>query len=145
MKEYYKDLCKEIQVTPNSYFANLLPNESNEPCMHEEIDLGKNYVGDRGALPIIKVFEICPVLRSIKLKDNGLRNKSIEFLCKSLKQHPGGIQFVDLSHNYISTGAGKDIEALLKENVIIREVNIDGTKIDPEIRIRIQDLLAKRT
>jgi len=95
-------------------------------------------------LPILKVIELCPTIKSIKLKDNGLRNKAVEALCLSLKAHPNQVHRLDLSNNYISTGAGKSIEALLKENAQIKEIKIDGTKIDPEIRIRIMDILAKR-
>ena len=159
-----------MQVTPNSLFSNLvrysfscyvsarvltsitflaethlqLPNEPNHPLITEELDFSRNYVGDRGLVPIIKVLELCPMLKVLRLKNNGLRNKSIEALCTSLKQNPGSLCRLDLSHNYISTGAGKQLEALLKENTTVREINLEATKIEPEIRIRIMDTLAKR-
>lgn len=60
-----------------------------------------------------------------------------------MKNHKG-ITSLDLSNNYISTGAGKALEELLEVNKKIAYINLDGTKIDEEIKLRIQDILKKR-
>lgn len=84
-----------------------------------------------------------PRLKSLKLKNNGLRNKSIVELSEIFQKH-GSIKEIDLSNNFISTGAGKALEKLLHANQNIKVLNIDGTKIDADIRIKIQDILRKR-
>src|SRR5690606_28972847 len=108
------------------------------------IDFTINYVGDRGMIAIIKVIAVgFPNLRVLRLKNNGLRNKAVIEISERMAHH-SNIEEIDLSNNYISTGAGKALEKLLKENHRIRIVNIDGTKIDADIRIRIQDTLRER-
>lgn len=144
LREFYKEVCVELKVTPNSQFSDMLPGNVGEPLLQEEINLSVNYVGDRGMTAVTKVLAVgCPNIKVLRLKDNGLRNKSVIELAECLRSH-SKIELLDLSNNYISTGAGRALEKLLQENGHIRFLNVENTKIDAEIRLRIQDILKQR-
>lgn len=60
-----------------------------------------------------------------------------------LRDHPS-LEEIDISHNFVSTGAGKALLSLLQFNQVIKNINIEGTRIEPELRLRIHDALKGR-
>jgi Ran GTPase-activating protein (RanGAP) involved in mRNA processing and transport len=122
-------------------FAAVFPSGSpRDKLTGDVLDLSRNFLGDRGVVPIIAVIERSPTIKSIVLVENGLRNNAIKSLCNSLAHHTG-VTSVDVSHNFISEGAGNAILALLKENRKIVQFDIQNTKIDAELRVAIKDAL----
>lgn len=61
-----------------------MPNIPGEKLKGTELDLNRNYIGDRGVLAVCAIIAACPNLKSIKLRDNGIRNKGTIALCKTI-------------------------------------------------------------
>lgn len=138
LKEVYEEQCRERQVHSNSSLLSALPDRQGATFQGEVLDLSRNFLGDKGLVPLISVIERSPAIKSVILSENGLRNNAIKALCHALVNHTG-VTSVDVSHNYISEGAGNAILALLKENRKISHFDIQNTKIDAELRVAIKD------
>mmetsp|Transcript_5796 Transcript_5796/g.8522 ORF Transcript_5796/g.8522 Transcript_5796/m.8522 type:complete len:145 (+) Transcript_5796:55-489(+) len=141
LRDLYLTVCKKERVTPNSIVQKMLPADSAE-YPEDELDLSQNYLGDRG---FAAFCDILPELRIHKLsvRHNGLRNKAVVKLCDVLKEHET-IEAIDLSDNFISTGAGVAIVELLRANKVIKAVILEHTKIDAKMRVTIENLLKGR-
>mmetsp|Transcript_4710 Transcript_4710/g.17702 ORF Transcript_4710/g.17702 Transcript_4710/m.17702 type:complete len:148 (-) Transcript_4710:253-696(-) len=143
LREKYLASCKTEIVTPNSVFQKMLPDDPDTEFPSDTLDFTRNYVGDRGVVPVLQTLAHMPNICILKLKDNGLRNNAIHQLEKILKDHPSLIE-IDLSHNFISTGAANSLLRLLDENQVIRKIDLEGTKIEPELRLKIGEKLKQR-
>lgn len=139
LKEVYEDQCRDRHVHFNSSLLAALPDRQGAAINSEILDVSRNFLGDKGFVPLLSVVERSQ-LKSIICTENGLRNNAIKSLCQVIVNHPN-IVSVDVSHNYISDGAGTAILSLLKENRKIVRFEIQNTKIDPELRVSIKDAL----
>ena len=140
LKEVYEDQCRDRHVHSNSSILLSLPDRQGAAINGEVLDVSRNFLGDKGLVPLLAVVERSTTLKNLILTENGLRNNAIKSLCQAIVNHPN-IVSVDVSHNYISDGAGTAILALLKENRKIVHFDIQNTKIDPELRVSIKDAL----
>lgn len=139
LQEVYDDACRESNVHPNSAFYKLLPDRPTAPIPGESLDLRRNYVGDKGMVPVLAVVQLSQHLKKLDLTENGLRNAAVERLSAVVAKHKG-ITSINLSDNYISDGAAKALETLLKENNRIVDLTLVNTKIDAEARLRLKTL-----
>jgi hypothetical protein len=143
LRDVYEESCKTADVHINSALAKALPERHGAPLQGDVLDLSRNYVGDRGIVPVLSIIQRSPHLRRLVLCENGLRNNAVKLLCNVVAKHPS-ISSLDLSDNYISEGAGTAIEALLAENPRVVEIGFRNTKIDSqEQRLRIKELLER--
>jgi hypothetical protein len=143
LRDVYEEACKSADVHVNSALAKFFPERHGAPLSGEVLDLSRNYVGDRGLVPVLSVIQRSPHLKRLVLCENGLRNNAVKHLCTVAAKHPNLVS-IDLSDNYISEGAGNAIEALLLENPRILEVSFRNTKIDShEQRLRIKELMER--
>ncbi|KAH9601726.1 Leucine-rich repeat [Trypanosoma melophagium] len=139
LRDLYIKSCAEVRQNPNSGVLDFLsanPVSSSIEC----IDVSRNYLGDRGVLPLLAVVDRCQNLQEINLGENGLRNNAIRALCISAVKHPS-LRCIDVSDNYISEGAAVHLQHLLEDNPRIRWLGIDNTKIDVEWRVKLRDLV----
>eukprot|EP00760_Papus_ankaliazontas_P034943 PhM_4_TR7558/c0_g1_i2/m.3775 len=118
----------------------MLPEKPGHVLATDSLDLRRNYVGDRGLIPVIAVVQSSPQLRRINFAENGLRNNAVKVMCAAIARHPT-ITSVDVSDNYISEGAGRALECLLKENPRIVELQFANTKLDVDVRLRLKELI----
>jgi hypothetical protein len=148
LREIYEEGCREHGVHPNSTFAKLLPVKQGVTIHDDTLDLSRNYLGDRGIIPVAAVVQRCPNVKRLVLSENGLRNNGVKSLSAVLVKHVG-ITSLDLSDNYISHGALGALEHLLLDNPRVVELSIANTKFEVDARLRLKDLaaanLAKRT
>lgn len=143
LRDVYEEACKAADVNVNSALAKSFPERHGAPLSGDVLDLSRNYVGDRGLIPVLSVIQRSPHLRKLILCENGLRNNAVKHLCAVAAKHPNLVS-IDLSDNYISEGAGNAIETLLLENSKILEVGFRNTKIDShEQRLRIKELMER--
>jgi len=143
LREVYDDKCKEIHTSkPNSVILGMLPDKPSSTLSSDTLDLRRNYVGDKGLVPVLEVVQRSPQLRKLNFSENGLRNNSIKLMCAVLLKHPG-VTSIDVSDNYISEGAGRALEQLLKENPRITDLSFVNTKIDVDLRLRLKELLGQ--
>jgi Ran GTPase-activating protein (RanGAP) involved in mRNA processing and transport len=140
LREVYEESCAAWRVRPNSVLSKTLP-EKPGIALAEVLDLSRNYVGDRGLLPVLDIVQKSPQLRRLVFAENGLRNNAIKAMVQAVLKHPS-ITSIDVSENYISEGAGKALETLLRENPRIVELGFSNTKIDVDCRLRLKDLVA---
>lgn len=140
LREIYLKSCSENGLHPNSGIIMMLPEKSGAPFYSDILDVSRNYLGDKGMLPIIAVAAKISGLRFLIAKENGLRNKSVSALCEMAAKHTS-LESIDVSDNYISEGAAISIETLLHENRRILDFGIQNTKIDVEKRVLIRELL----
>ena len=147
LREVYDDARKEISSSkPNSEVVRMLPDKPGivlqTPSGSDMLDLRRNYVGDKGLVPVLAVIQRSPQLRRLNFAENGLRNNAIKVMCATLAKHPG-VTSIDVSDNYISEGAGRALEQLLKENPRITELNFNNTKIEVDLRLRLKELVSQ--
>eukprot|EP01060_Flectonema_neradi_P028012 TRINITY_DN37688_c0_g1_i1.p1 TRINITY_DN37688_c0_g1~~TRINITY_DN37688_c0_g1_i1.p1 ORF type:complete len:183 (+),score=41.96 TRINITY_DN37688_c0_g1_i1:44-550(+) len=141
LREIYEEACVEMKVTPNSVLLNTLPNKVGMVLNSDSLDLSRNYVGDRGLVPVLAIVQRSPQLQKLNFSENGLRNNAIKAMVGILKYHPE-ISSIDVSDNYISEGAGRALESLLKENTRITDLQFNNTKIDVDLRLKLKEQLA---
>jgi hypothetical protein len=142
LRDVYEDSCKERQVHANSSVLSLLPDRQGVALATDTLDVSRNYLGDKGIVPLLHVVERSPALRRLVAAENGLRNNAVKSICAVAAKHPN-LREIDLSGNYISEGAAAAILRLLDDNRRLVAVNIEDTKIDVETRVRIKDLLER--
>lgn len=143
LRDVYEESCRASDVHVNSALVRFFPERHGAPISVDTLDLSRNYVGDRGLIPVLSVIQRSPHLRKLSLCENGLRNNAVKLLCNVAAKHPSLVS-IDLSDNYISEGAGTAIEGLLSENPRITEIGFRNTKIDShEQRLRIKELLER--
>jgi hypothetical protein len=143
LRDVYEESCRASNVHVNSSLSKFFPERHGAPISVDTLDLTRNYVGDRGLIPVLSVIQRSPHLRKLVLCENGLRNNAVKLLCNVAVKHPSLVS-IDLSDNYISEGAGSAIENLLAENPRITEVGFRNTKIEShEQRLRIKELLER--
>lgn len=128
-----------MNVHPNTVFSKALPDKAGMSLQSDVIDLRRNYIGDKGMIPVLHVVQRCPGIKRLVVTENGLRNAAVEKICAVAGKHPG-LTSIDLSDNYISEGAGKALESLLSDTPRIVDVGITNTKIEAEQRLRIKML-----
>ena len=139
LQEIYEDSCRDEGVHPNSTFFRLLPDKPGVLLLQDSLDLHRNYVGNRGIVPVLAVIQRCPQIKRLILTENGLRNSAVEAICHMVAKH-GSITSIDLSDNYISEGAAVALEQLLTETPRITDVGLVNTKIDAETRLKLKNL-----
>lgn len=140
LREVYLKSCSENGIHSNSGITAILPEKPATPFYSDTLDVSNNYLGDKGMLPIIAVAAKISGLRSLVMRENGMRNKSVQALCAMALKHPC-LEHIDLSDNYISEGAAISIEMLLRGNRHIIDVGIENTKIDVDKRVLIRELI----
>lgn len=140
LRELYLKSCAENGLLPNSVIVDLFPDKPGVPFPLEVIDIRSNYLGDRGILPLLATVDHMANLRALVLSQNGIRNKGVEALANCLSRHPT-VEYVDISDNYISEGAARSLERLLRCNHRIVDVVIENTKIDVGWRVKLKDLM----
>ena len=139
LRETYEDSCREHAAHPNSVLLKLLPDRQGVGLASDTLDLSRNYVGDRGVMPVLAVCQRSTQLKRLVLVENGLRNAGVINLCAVLAKHPS-VTAVDLSSNYISQGAATALAQLLSENPRIVDLGIANTKFDVDARLRLKEL-----
>eukprot|EP00760_Papus_ankaliazontas_P034942 PhM_4_TR7558/c0_g1_i1/m.3772 len=80
LKEIYEDACRDVSAKPNSVFLAMLPDKPGHVLATDSLDLRRNYVGDRGLIPVIAVVQSSPQLRRINFAENGLRNNAVKVM-----------------------------------------------------------------
>lgn len=141
LRDVYLKKCAESGIPPNSAVIGLLPDKAGAAFGNEVLDVSSNYLGDKGVVPLLAAVERMTELRAVVLTENGLRNKAIEALCAVAAKHPT-IEYIDVSDNFISEGAARSLEKLLRANPHVVEVVVEHTKIDVEWRVKLKDLIA---
>ncbi|KAJ9450391.1 putative serine/threonine-protein kinase roco5 [Diplonema papillatum] len=144
LREVYEECCLEERVTPNSVLLDFLPEKPGVVLASSVLDLSRNYVGDRGLLPVVSVVMLCPHIEAASFSDNGLRNNAVKALSSAFSQHPG-LTSLDLSDNYISAGGAAALMTLLQQNNRIKSLNLTNTKIDVDDRLKIKEMLAENS
>jgi hypothetical protein len=122
-------------VTPNSALRNFFSTASLETI--DVLDLHRNYLGDRGILPVLDMLSHCKVLKRVVLSENGIRNNGAIALAQALKAH-ATVSSVDVSGNQISLGGGKALLELLATNPKIKDIGFANTRIDVQVRLKIK-------
>lgn len=89
-------------------------------------DFSRCYVGDRGALPLIRALQADPSFTALNLSSCGLSSGAVQALVDMLVTHPC-ITSLDVSNNPISDEGGVMLTWLLENNNNIVNCNIDKT------------------
>lgn len=121
----------------------------------EEIDLSNNYVGNRGILAVLDVIVKLPAFRFLNcsnqklyntdLNEESVRgNDTVDRIVEVFKVHPT-VNALDIGQNPISNYAGRKLLLLAQANNRICRVELDGTRVDFELRKRIKQQCEKNT
>lgn len=110
----------------------------------KEIDISRNYVGNRGILSLLEMVKVLPNCRSLNLSDQKIYNTdlsdssvkgnfTIERIVDVCAVHPT-ISSLNLSSNPISNFAGRKLLSLAKTNQRICRIDVSNTHIDFDLR-----------
>jgi Ran GTPase-activating protein (RanGAP) involved in mRNA processing and transport len=138
LKELYDETCRESHVHSNSLLLASLPDRQGAGLAQDVLDISRNYLGDKGLLPLLQVVQRSTTLKRLILSENGLRNNAVKQVCAVAAKHPS-LTGIDFSDNYISEGAGQAILDLVEENHRISFIGINNTKIPAELRVSIKN------
>ena len=87
LRDVYKAACVAMGIKPNSGVMRILPTE---PGAHVRcLNLGLNYIGVRGVLPMLEVLKHNKGLTVLDLQDNNLENGEVQALAQLLMESPG--------------------------------------------------------
>ena len=132
LREIYAVKCDDLHCKKNSGLLKILPDKAGHFEDLETLDLGTNFVGPKGLLPVLEVVGVCVNLHTFSLKDNQLTNQSVCDVCDFAAQHPS-LTSLDFSDNPITLSAGKALLQLANLNPRIRAITLDGTNIRPMV------------
>ncbi|KAG8343146.1 Cyclic nucleotide binding domain [Trypanosoma vivax] len=145
---------KEGVKQPNTTLMDFFRNHPSVEDI-EEIDLSKNYIGNRGILAVLRVIEYLPSFRFLNcsnqklyntdLNDESVKgNETVDRIVEVFKAHPTA-NALDISHNPISNYAGRKLLALTQTNLRICRVELSETRVDFSLRSRITQQCEKNT
>lgn len=151
--EVYLHYCKEYKCRPNSRLVSgvrfhfdsnksKLSSNPNAFCKQGVINLNGNYVGDRGVRPVLELVKRIQSCTTLLLRQNGIRNPGVKEIVEMAKNHPS-LTSIDLSHNAISLGGGNSLLELVRTNKRITSINLDKTRIEVDLKMRIQKFCDK--
>ena len=138
LKDLYDDTCKEQHIHANSQLLSSLPDRQGAGLPTDVLDISRNFIGDKGVVPLLQVVQRSTTLKKLVLVENGLRNNAVKQVCAVAAKHPS-LTSIDFSDNYISEGAGQAILELVQENHKITYVGVHNTKIGAELRVSIKN------
>ncbi|CCW66857.1 unnamed protein product [Phytomonas sp. Hart1] len=146
--QVYLEACKRHGVKlPNPDLVKfLLAHDSFSEI--EEIDVGNNYLGNRGILALLEVVKALPKIRFLNLSDQKLYNTDLNqgsvkgnatmdavvALCGT---HPT-LTSLDLSRNPIGNYAGRRLLGLAQANPNLSRIELANTQVDFDLRQRIK-------
>ncbi|KAH9600151.1 Cyclic nucleotide-binding domain [Trypanosoma melophagium] len=151
----FLDACRKEGVKqPNTILMDFF-REHPSPSEIDEIDLSKNYVGNRGILALLDVIEVLPSFRFLNcsnqklyntdLSDDSVRgNTTVDRIVEVFKVHPTA-NALDISNNPISNYAGRKLLTLTQVNRRICRVELRDTRVDFDLRKRIMQQCEKNT
>jgi CRP-like cAMP-binding protein len=131
--------------------------KEDEPILEdiEDIDLDNNYVGNRGILALLDVIEALPNFRSLSVagqklyhtdlsEDSVKGNPTVDRIVEVYKAHPSATA-LDISANPVSNYAGRKLLGLCQLNPKICRIGVKSTRIDFDLRKRIDVQCEKNT
>eukprot|EP00758_Cryptobia_borreli_P007713 Tbor_TRINITY_DN5324_c2_g3::TRINITY_DN5324_c2_g3_i1::g.3926::m.3926/K04739/PRKAR; cAMP-dependent protein kinase regulator len=121
----------------------------------EDIDLSNNYVGNRGIIALLEVVKTLPNFRYLNISNQKLYNTdlsddtikgnaTVDKVVEVLKSHPS-VNSLDVSENPISNYAGRRLLGLVQVNHNICRVNMKNSRVDFDLRNRINMQCEKNT
>eukprot|EP00744_Colponema_vietnamica_P018596 GILI01026246.1.p1 GENE.GILI01026246.1~~GILI01026246.1.p1 ORF type:complete len:368 (+),score=36.10 GILI01026246.1:23-1126(+) len=141
-RDVYALLCKRRRCRCVSSVSLMLPEKVNSWNEVSIIDLGRTYVGPKGALVVIEICKLFANLKELRLANNYLENASVWALCKMAQFHPS-IRRVDVSGNDISWTAGMCLLELTAKNSQLESVVLCDTLLKPTI-VNLIDVQTRR-
>jgi CRP-like cAMP-binding protein len=153
----YVIACKKHGVKrPNPAVLKFFKDE--EPIAEdiEDLDLSGNYIGNRGILALLDVIESSlPNFRCLNISNQKLYNTdlsedsvkgnaTVDRIVDVLKAHPTA-NALDISNNPISNYAGRKLLGLVQLNSRMCRVELHDTRVDFDLRKRIQSQCEKNT
>eukprot|EP00667_Euglena_gracilis_P001980 EG_transcript_1977 len=138
LRAMYAAKCDALQCKKNSALLRDLPDVPGAQDDLRELDLGANFLGPKGLLPVLEVVRECRNLTTLSLRDNQLTNQSVLDLCDVALYHPS-LRSLDLSHNPITLSAGKALLDLVTTNPRITHVGLEHTNVRPAVAKSVLD------
>ncbi|CAG9321144.1 unnamed protein product [Blepharisma stoltei] len=142
MKEKYVAICEQLRVTPNSSVLKAIEEEP-DLFFSDRFALPLNYLGNRGTLAVLPFLYDNSALRSLNLRNQGLKSECAMELAELFRYHPG-IASIDLSHNRIGSNGGQSLMELFENNENIKILNVEDNPMDWKIIKKITELQKTR-
>lgn len=97
-KELYRHACENIFILPNSGLLRELPETDSSLSDMSQMSLARNFLGDRGVLPLLSVIKHATSLHTLDLSENGIGNNGVKAICHALRHHQS-LKSLELSGN----------------------------------------------
>ncbi|KAG8341223.1 putative Leucine Rich repeat [Trypanosoma vivax] len=145
--EVYREQCKALGLVANSGLLRTLPQSGEDLNRMGVLHFGRNFLGDRGVVPLLAVLKKAASMHTLNLSNNGISNDGIKALCRAMREHPS-LRVLDVSGNPFTYLAGRELARLCEENSVITTIHMGGTlmteKLHESVIIRIQETMRRR-
>nr|CCC93308.1 unnamed protein product [Trypanosoma congolense IL3000] len=131
--EMYRMQCQAFGVTMNSALLRALPETVEKLSAMRVMHFGRNFLGDRGILPLLPVIKNATSLHTLNLRENGIGNEGVKALCRQLRDHPS-LRVLELGGNPFTYLAARQLSQLCEYNSKITSISIDNTLMTEPLR-----------
>ncbi|ORC89540.1 putative calpain-like cysteine peptidase [Trypanosoma theileri] len=141
-KDVYRRECEALDIIPNSGLLRMLPDTTVQIEGVSVMHFGRNYLGDRGILPLLEVIIQAKSLHTLNLRDNGIGNDGVRALCRALRHHPS-LRVLELSGNPFTYLAARQLVHLCEDSDTITFIGMENTLMTEPLRVSILHRLEK--
>ncbi|KAH9597616.1 Leucine-rich repeat [Trypanosoma melophagium] len=146
-RDLYRQECEALGIVANSGLLRMLPETTAQIQGVSVMHLGRNYLGDRGIIPLLHVVAQAKSLHTLNLRDNGIGNDGIRAICRVLRRHPS-LCVLELSGNPFTYLAARQLVHLCEDSDKITFIGMENTLMTEQLRIsithRLQAALKRR-
>ncbi|RNF01012.1 putative calpain-like cysteine peptidase [Trypanosoma conorhini] len=134
--EIYRAACAALEVPPNSGLLRIMPASTVHLSGVRVMHLGRNFLGDRGVVPLLSVLAHASSLHTLNLRDNGVGNDGVRALCRGLRRLPA-LKVLELSGNPFTFLAARRLVHLCEESATLTVVGVEGTLMTETLKASI--------
>ncbi|CBH15005.1 hypothetical protein, conserved [Trypanosoma brucei gambiense DAL972] len=131
--EMYRSHCQAVGVAMNSALLRGLPETTEKLRNMKVMHFGRNFLGDRGILPLLPVIKQAKSLHTLDLRNNGIGNEGVKALCRQLRDHPS-LRVLELGGNPFTYLAARQLTYLCEYNDRITFIGVDDTLMTEPLR-----------
>ncbi|KEG09917.1 putative calpain-like cysteine peptidase, partial [Trypanosoma grayi] len=145
--EMYRRECSALHIPPNSGLLRMLPGGNADMSGVTVMHFGRNFLGDRGVVPLLRVIGQATALHTLNLRDNGIGNGGVKALCSALRKHPS-LKVLELSGNPFTYLAARQLVHLCEDSGSIAFIGVENTLMTETLKAsivrRLQEALRRR-
>uniref|UniRef100_A0A7S1I1U3 Uncharacterized protein n=1 Tax=Eutreptiella gymnastica TaxID=73025 RepID=A0A7S1I1U3_9EUGL len=143
LSEVFQNCCDAHDVKTDSNILTILEKGFQNEVVN--LDFSSNYLGLKCMQALLETLMDCPKLEVLSFAGNYLKPEIMPFLVKTAQTLPS-LTTLNLSNNStLGFSAAKQLVQLVKNNIRLVELDLEGTGIGPQAKDLITKLLMDNT